>query len=79
MATPTTATTDLNAFAWTYAQQSGDLEQDGRPVATRIARSRPRPRRISDPWRLQGESGNGVSRLHHPASRHPRTGLAERR
>src|SRR5437764_11980183 len=34
MSTPKTSTTDLNAFAWTYAQQSGHLEQDGRPVAT---------------------------------------------
>lgn len=34
MSTPKTSTTDLNAFAWTYAQQSGELEQDGRPVAT---------------------------------------------
>lgn len=34
MSTPKNSPTDLNAFAWTYAQQSGDLEQDGRPVAT---------------------------------------------
>src|SRR2546423_11084836 len=25
---------DLDAFAWTYAQQTGDLQQDGKPVAT---------------------------------------------
>ena len=34
MSTPKNSTTDLNAFAWTYAQQSGELEQDGRPVAS---------------------------------------------
>jgi hypothetical protein len=34
MSTPKNSPTDLNAFAWTYAQQSGELEQDGRPVAT---------------------------------------------
>jgi hypothetical protein len=34
MSTPKSSTTDLNGFAWTYAQQSGQLEQDGRPVAT---------------------------------------------
>lgn len=25
--------TDLNAFAWTYVQQSGELSQDGKPLA----------------------------------------------
>lgn len=25
---------DLEAFAWTYAQKSGQLQQDGKPVAT---------------------------------------------
>lgn len=25
---------DLEAFAWTYAQKSGELQQDGEPVAT---------------------------------------------
>jgi type VI secretion system (T6SS) effector TldE1-like protein len=25
---------DLDAFAWTYAQKSGELQQDGKPVAT---------------------------------------------
>jgi len=25
---------ELDAFAWTYAQKTGELEQDGRPVAT---------------------------------------------
>ena len=25
---------DLDAFAWTYAQRSGELQQDGKPVAT---------------------------------------------
>jgi len=29
-----TAATDLEAFAWTYAQKSGELQQDGKPVAT---------------------------------------------
>ncbi|MGB8065194.1 MAG: tlde1 domain-containing protein [Candidatus Sulfotelmatobacter sp.] len=40
-AQPTTATfqqktarIDLEAFAWTYAQKSGELQQDGKPVAT---------------------------------------------
>ena len=37
--TPTTshhgvAGIDLDAFAWTYAQKSGELQQDGKPVAT---------------------------------------------
>lgn len=27
-------TVDLDAFAWTYAQNSGELQQDGKPVAT---------------------------------------------
>ncbi len=31
---PKRSTIDLNALAWTYAQQSGELAQDGRPVAT---------------------------------------------
>jgi hypothetical protein len=26
--------TDLNAQAWTYIQQTGELQQDGKPVAT---------------------------------------------
>lgn len=25
---------DLNALAWTYAQKTGELQQDGKPVAT---------------------------------------------
>src|ERR1700756_4577917 len=25
---------DLDAFAWTYAQKSGELQQEGKPVAT---------------------------------------------
>lgn len=29
-----TASIDLDAFAWTYAQKSGELQQDGKPVAT---------------------------------------------
>lgn len=33
MSTPKTSSIDLNAFAWTYAQQSGEIEQDGRQVA----------------------------------------------
>lgn len=30
----TTSGTDLDAFAWTYAQKSGELQKDGTPVAT---------------------------------------------
>src|ERR1700752_4354059 len=29
-----TVSVDLDAFAWTYAQKSGELQQDGKPVAT---------------------------------------------
>ncbi len=29
-----TAVIALDAFAWTYAQKSGELQQDGKPVAT---------------------------------------------
>jgi hypothetical protein len=28
------ASIDLDAFSWTYAQKSGELQQDGNPVAT---------------------------------------------
>ncbi len=30
----TTPTFDLEAFAWTYSQKSGDLDQDGNKIAT---------------------------------------------
>lgn len=33
MSTPKRSTIDLNALAWTYAQETGELAQDGRPVA----------------------------------------------
>jgi hypothetical protein len=33
MSNPKPSTIDLNAFAWTYAQHSGELQQDGTPVA----------------------------------------------
>ena len=31
---PTPLGIDIDAFAWTYSQKSGELEQDGKPVAT---------------------------------------------
>jgi hypothetical protein len=34
MAPQETASIDLEAFAWTYAQKSGELQQDGKPAAT---------------------------------------------